>query len=58
MKIYDRWGEMIFETDNNTGWDGTKNGQLLNTGVYVYVISVGFSDGTIQNFHGSVTLTR
>jgi len=39
MKIFNRWGEMIFETnDNNQGWDGYFNGKECEMGAYVYVI--------------------
>ncbi|MBI4945841.1 MAG: gliding motility-associated C-terminal domain-containing protein [Bacteroidetes bacterium] len=34
---YDRWREKVFEpADQKTGWDGTYNGKLLNTAVFVY----------------------
>jgi len=37
--VYDRWGKQMFETKSlSEGWDGkNKDGQQLNTGVYVYV---------------------
>lgn len=44
MKIYDRWGELVFSaTDmpvNNeaVGWDGKFKGKKVNPGVYVYYI--------------------
>ncbi|MCU0433995.1 MAG: gliding motility-associated C-terminal domain-containing protein [Bacteroidia bacterium] len=39
MKIFDRWGEMIFETSNPaTGWNGTCNGRIVQQDTYVYVI--------------------
>jgi len=39
FRIYDRWGKLMFETDNpGLGWPGTnEDGVKLNTGVYVYV---------------------
>ncbi|MFK7969332.1 MAG: gliding motility-associated C-terminal domain-containing protein [Bacteroidia bacterium] len=44
MLIYDRWGNVIFETNNpGQGWDGTFLGQSVPEGVYVYFIR-----GTIQ----------
>ncbi len=39
LKIFDRWGSLVFETDkfdSERGWDGTKNGVKLNKGVYMY----------------------
>ena len=36
--IYDRWGEKIFEGDQEIGWDGRKNGELLPSGHYYYFL--------------------
>ena len=41
MKIYNRWGELIFETQNSEiGWDGSYglNGNKVQEGVYTYHI--------------------
>ncbi|MBP7184888.1 MAG: PKD domain-containing protein, partial [Saprospiraceae bacterium] len=39
LKIFDRWGNLIFEThDINIGWDGKFNGKSLPQGVYVVII--------------------
>lgn len=39
MTIYDRYGQLLFETDDQfKAWDGSKDGQPLKMGVYVYVI--------------------
>ena len=51
--IYDRWGEKIFEGDQETGWDGSKNGELLSSGVYFYVIH---SNGELKR--GYIQLIR
>ena len=37
FRIYNRWGQSVFETkDLLKGWDGRINGQLPETGVYVW----------------------
>ena len=38
--IYNRWGEVVFETINSeVGWDGTyPNGSLVQDGVYTWII--------------------
>jgi len=55
MKIWDRWGKLMFEGDNiEIGWDGTHNGTRLNTGVFVYTIE---GNGTLL-LKGDVTLVR
>ena len=39
MKIYNRWGERLWQTENiNNGWDGRYKGGLCEDGVYLYVI--------------------
>jgi gliding motility-associated-like protein len=60
MQIFDRWGELMFETGNATnGWDGTYKGKLVNPGTYVWKIIAKEASGTIihDNF-GHVTLVR
>ncbi len=40
FKIYNRWGEIVFATDNHLDkWDGYYRGKLCQNGVYTYVIS-------------------
>lgn len=60
MQIYNRWGQVIFETDrkDGRGWDGTLNDVPQGQGVFVYLIEVGFINGTTQNYKGNVTLMR
>ncbi|MBI2967459.1 MAG: gliding motility-associated C-terminal domain-containing protein [Bacteroidetes bacterium] len=37
FRIFDRWGEKVFETEKITeGWDGTYNGKPMDAAVYVY----------------------
>ena len=39
MMIFDRWGELIFESFNaNEGWDGTYNGKVVQDGTYTWNI--------------------
>ena len=39
MFIYDRWGNLLFEAyDQNHTWDGTKNGNPMEAGTYVYYL--------------------
>lgn len=59
MRIFDRWGELIFETtDLYTGWDGTYKGNKLPGGVYPVVFDLeGYMVNPMQKF-GHVTLIR
>lgn len=55
--IYTRTGELAFYTrDPNKGWDGTTNGKLADTGVYVYKIAYSCPNGTRFEKVGTVTL--
>ncbi len=57
--IFDRWGEMVFETTNAAiPWDGTYKGKELDPGVFTYVVTVNYDDGKSFTESGSVTLIR
>ena len=59
MKVWDRFGGVVFESPYiNYGWDGTKNFKDLNTGIYIYYITVEFLDGVNKEFKGNITLSR
>ncbi len=55
LKVYNRWGTLIFETTgNNASWDGTTySGQKVPEGVYYYIVQI-----RNYTFKGSVTLIR
>lgn len=57
MMIYNRWGELIYETDDlQNGWDGTYQGVLSQQDVYIYKISArGQSYGLLEK-EGTVAL--
>ncbi len=64
MKIFDRWGGLMFQGDDippndpQYGWDGTTKGQPVELGVYVYMFIVEFTDGRQEVFSGDVTVTK
>jgi len=60
LRIYNRWGELIFETDNPTYdfWDGTFRGVELNPGVYVYYVEVYCLDDSMFLKKGNVTIIK
>ncbi|WP_341906576.1 PKD domain-containing protein [Fluviicola taffensis] len=60
MLIFDRWGEVLFEThDTTVGWDGTYNGELCKEGAYTWkiVIKQKMKDYRID-LNGHVTILR
>ncbi len=61
IKIYNRWGAIIFESDDiDEGWDGEK----FSAGVYYYNLEVELEDETYCNSSnvvkqsGSITLVK
>ena len=57
--IYNRWGQKVFESTNiDNGWDGNFNGKPMNTGVFIYIVTVKFYDGNEVMEKGNVTLIR
>jgi gliding motility-associated-like protein len=65
VAIYDRWGSLIYywegyiEPDAWPGWDGdTADGRLASTGVYVYLIRLGWMDGAEEVLSGDLSLFR
>jgi len=64
FRVYDRWGELLFETgqfgpnDPDRGWDGAFRGQAVQAGVYIWHVGVEFADGNRDEFIGNTTLMR
>ena len=63
LRIYDRWGSLIFEktdfalNDPNLGWDGTYKGELVE-GVFAFYALVLFVDGVELIYEGDITVIR
>jgi len=59
LKIFDRWGELVFETtDQSDGWDATFKGKPVDPAVYVYWLEVTCGDGQEFFKKGNVTVIR
>ncbi|MBU2018105.1 MAG: gliding motility-associated C-terminal domain-containing protein, partial [Bacteroidetes bacterium] len=60
FKIYNRWGEPVFESkDVKIGWDGTYNNQIVGEGLYTWTIK--FTDIETDKkytFQGNVNLLK
>ncbi|MFN3916283.1 MAG: gliding motility-associated C-terminal domain-containing protein [Flavobacteriales bacterium] len=59
FKVYHRWGELVFETnDQSKGWDGTYKGMLCDPAVFVYHLKALCIGGEEYIEKGNVTLLR
>lgn len=58
MQIYNRWGEMLFDTrEPAEGWDGTYEGKPMPMGTYAYQVWM-YCDERLKLHSGNVTLIR
>jgi len=64
VRIFSRWGEMVFEkrffpaNDPTSGWDGTYKGKPATADTYIYMIDIICENATIITYKGNVTLVR
>ncbi|MDO8366016.1 MAG: hypothetical protein Q7T20_04400 [Saprospiraceae bacterium] len=64
LRIFDRWGEQVFERFSflpnvpTLGWDGAFRGQPMNPGVFAWYAEVLLFDGRVVFLKGDVTVTR
>ncbi|MCX6352179.1 MAG: PKD domain-containing protein [Bacteroidetes bacterium] len=59
LKIFDRWGELVFESnDVNHGWDGKFYGQLAQDGIYIFILKANGMDNKSFYKTGNITLLR
>lgn len=58
--IYDRWGNLVFSSDNSNViiWDGYFNGEPLEQGVYVYTLEYLSANHETEILVGDITLIR
>jgi gliding motility-associated-like protein len=64
FRIFNRWGEMIFEQGNiqandiTKGWTGIYKGKLASQDVYVYTIDIVCENNQVFSFKGNIALIR
>ena len=64
FRIFDRWGNMVYENENfqpndpTLGWDGSLDGMPMDPAVFVFYAEVEFTDGSIEVVRGDVVLMR
>ena len=58
-QLFNRWGNLIFETDNlQIEWDGKSKGQLVADGVYFWIVNYTDTNGKEGMMKGSVTVMK
>ena len=64
LRVYNRWGELVFErvnfavNDPTVGWDGTFKGKKLTPDVYVYQVDVFCDNSESIRFEGNISLIQ
>jgi gliding motility-associated-like protein len=65
VRIYNRWGELVFEDTNladlndmSKGWDGSYQGKPQNVGTFVYYLTATDDYGKKISKKGNITLLR
>jgi gliding motility-associated-like protein len=64
MRIFSRWGEMVFQKNNLfpndelAGWNGKYNGKPLTSDVYTYIIEVVCENSEVVSYKGNITLIQ
>ena len=64
MRIFNRWGEMVFQRSNfyandvSAGWDGTYKGKRANIDTYTYTIEFICDNSGVLSFKGNITLIQ
>lgn len=59
LKIYNRWGELIFySTDPTRKWNGTYKGTIVPIGTYVYEMEARGNDDSFTSRNGHVTVVH
>lgn len=59
MRIYNRWGELVFESNNPlVCWDGNWKGKELNSAVFAYILEGTLINGQQIDQKGNISLVR
>lgn len=58
FRVYNRWGNMVFSSNDGTGWNGTVAGKNQPIGTYVWVVQGRDYTGKIIAKKGTMVLIR
>lgn len=56
--VFDRWGALVYKTEENIPWDGTYKGELAPQDVYVYQVRLRDLKGKEKFYTGHFNLLR
>lgn len=56
LQVFDRWGSLVFFTDNNTAWDGRRDGTQMPDATYVWTAEITDLVGNTFKKAGTVVL--
>lgn len=58
LVIYDRLGNKVFESQNNSEWDGHLNGSTINHSVFTYYVEIENFSENIDVYKGTIMLVK
>jgi gliding motility-associated-like protein len=58
LQVFDRWGVLLFSTEDNKAWDGMHDGKLMPESTYIWKAFITDKAGDKFNQIGSVALLR
>ena len=56
LRVFNRWGMLIFESNDSAGWDGTYKTAVCPPDVYAWTVVARFADGKTEKRTGYVVL--
>ena len=57
IQIFNRWGQVLYESQPYDAWDGTYKGKDMPLGTYYYIIDLN-DGGSTQTLSGAITIIR
>lgn len=57
LQVFNRWGQLVFESTSNEAWDGNYKGEPAQADVYIYHAIID-QNGEVIEVSGEVTLLR
>ncbi len=58
LRVFDRWGGLLFATDKNEPWDGSREGKAMPASTYIWKAEITDLAGSTFTLYGTVTLSR